>query len=409
MTGNLSYETTQKYNTPNRHRVTTKQSAQRKKKTTPRGETMQVRVSVCLNAGGGGGGGGGSGGNNRGGGGGGKKPAATARRGASSSSAPAAAAVVLVLGSECTESLLSAAANKLRLGRRDVAVARLYVRRTGVELPRHAERWPAGAVVDGSLIAITLGEAYAGPTTTSRPPPPPPPPSSSSPSSSTGDDPPADPPPDPIAPPAIGGSDDIGRRYSNLVELWADQASNRTSYYAANEAFWDDDGYGGGTDEEAMIGDDTTCASDAEHSLRLIDEHLRAKYPSSVLRNALDCGAGVGRVTKHVLLKRVERVCLLEGCERWYDQIRRYLGRKRSTRCTFVLGRLEEGPALDEACARGLLAGRGVGIGGGGGGSGGGGRRGRGRGRGGGGGGGGTLFDLIWVQWVSGRWLPSPR
>ncbi len=336
-----------------------------------------MRVSVCLNAGGGGGGSG-----NRGGGG--SKPATRA------SSAPAT--IVLVLGTDGTESLLSAAANKLRLKRRDVSIARLYVWRTGVELPRHAEHWPRGAVIDGSLIAITLGEPYAGPTT-SRPHAPP---SSSSSSSSSSPSPPSptdgDPPPEPIAPPAIGGSDDCGRRYSNLVELWADQAANRASYYGANEAFWREDGYAGGTDEEAMIGDDAACASDdAEHSLRLIDEHLRAKYPSSsvVLRDALDCGAGVGRVTKHVLLKRVERVCLLEGCERWYDQIRRYLGRKRSMRCTFVLGRLEEGATLEAACGGG--GGEGVGFGGGGGG-----RRRR---------GGGTMFDLIWVQWVSGARL----
>lgn len=33
---------------------------------------------------------------------------------------------------------------------------------------------------------------------------------------------------------------------------------------------------------------------------------------------------------------------LLEACEAWSRQSRRYLGRKRSERCTFILGRLED-------------------------------------------------------------------
>lgn len=52
-------------------------------------------------------------------------------------------------------------------------------------------------------------------------------------------------------------------------------------------------------------------------------------------------GAGVGRVTKHVLLKRCERVCLLEPCDRWLSLARRYLGNKRSQRCSFVRSRIE--------------------------------------------------------------------
>ena len=283
--------------------------------------TMPVRVSVCLNTGSGKG-----------------KPRAA-----------------LVLSSDSTESLLAAAANKLRLKKKDVAIAKLFVWRTGVELPRHAD-WPSGAVRDDSLIAITLGEPYAGPSA---------PPSSLLLTNIL----PAN--LEPIAPPVVCGMDDCGNRFASLVELWADQAAHRTAYYAANQTFWDDDGYAGSTDEEAMIGDATTSATDVEHSLRLLDD-LRAKHPSLLLRSALDCGAGVGRVTKHVLLKRCDHVCLLEGCERWLRQTRRYLGNKRSQSCKFVLGRLEESATL-EAC----------GVGGG-------------RGR------GGTLFDLIWVQWVSG-------
>ena len=220
-----------------------------------------------------------------------------------------------MLSSDSTESLLAAAANKLRLKKKDVERAKLFVWRTGAELPRHHD-WPSGAVRDDSLIAISLGEPYAGPT------PPPPLPLSGAAASLLPDSPAKL---EPIAPPGVSGSDDCGNRFPSLVELWAEQAAERTAYYAANQTFWDEDGYAGSTDEEAMIGDATTSATDVEHSLKLIDE-LRAKHPSLLLRSALDCGAGVGRVTKHVLLKRCEHVCLLE--------IRRMGGRRGRPRAS---------------------------------------------------------------------------
>ena len=158
-------------------------------------------------------------------------------------------------------------------------------------------------------------------------------------------------------PPGIQGSDDAGRAYASLRELWAEQAHRHHEYYAANDAWWDADGYGGKSDEEAMIGD-TGSEADAQHSLQFLDM-VRRNIPQLQLRCALDAGAGVGRVTKHVLLRRCESVCLVEACDRWLKQARRFLGNKRAQRCTFVHARLE---ALE------LTA--------------------------------GTTFDLIWVQWA---------
>jgi len=66
------------------------------------------------------------------------------------------------------------------------------------------------------------------------------------------------------------------------------------------------------------------------------------RHPSLRLGVALDAGAGVGRVTKGCLLRRCHEVHLLEACEAWSKQSRRYLGRKRSERCTFVNRRLED-------------------------------------------------------------------
>ena len=133
--------------------------------------------------------------------------------------------------------------------------------------------------------------------------------------------------------PQLTGSDDAGKQYESLAALWAEQAANVDTYNEANSAWWDADGYGGSTDDEAMIGDGGS-EEDTNHSLKLLDE-LRAKRPMWQVRTALDCGAGVGRVTKHVLLKRCESVCLLEPCEKWHKQSKRYLGKKRSMSCSF--------------------------------------------------------------------------
>ena len=60
------------------------------------------------------------------------------------------------------------------------------------------------------------------------------------------------------------------------------------------------------------------------------------------MASALDAVAGVGRVTKHVLLKRCGHVHLVEACETWSKQSKRYLGKKRALSCTFTNERLEE-------------------------------------------------------------------
>ena len=233
-----------------------------------------------------------------------------------------------------TEAILSAAANKLRLKKKEVGRARLFVWRTGYELPRDGEVEP-GRVRNDDLLAISFGgEQYAGPCQAD---PLDATPTAAEQQSGSGDAPGAEAALE--EPPLIGGIDDAGRSYASLRELWAEQARQRDSYYAANDAWWDADGYGGDTDDEAMIGDGGS-PEDLEHSQRLLDA-VRAARPALRLESALDAGAGIGRVTKAVLLRRCERVALLEPCERWLRQARRYLGNKRAQRCAFVGERLE--------------------------------------------------------------------
>ena len=253
-----------------------------------------VRLSVCLNAG--------------------------PKKGA-----PAAALLVPLQ----TEAVLAAASNKLRLKKKEVARARLFVWRTGVELPRGGEL-EAGRVRNDDLIAISLGEPYAGPCKAEM----------KDGAVEDREDDKVQSAQQPIRPPSISGADDAGRNFGSLEELWREQAVHHLTYYEANAAWWDADGYGGSTDEEAMIGDGGSI-EDLEHSVRFVDA-VRVSHPGS-LSHALDGGAGIGRVTKNVLLRRCDHVTLLEPCDRWLKQARcRHLGNKRAQRCTFASGRLEE-------------------------------------------------------------------
>jgi len=163
-----------------------------------------------------------------------------------------------------------------------------------------------------------------------------------------------------IDPHAIKGSDDTGRFYNDYDELLKFQEEHKDEFYRANSLWWADGGYNGSTDDEAMIGDEGGIA-DGEEGLSFLDRYLStvqtACTTSSSTSNvgsssrqstqpqlqqqqfhfdqAVDLGAGVGRVTKLILLKRYNEVRLVEGDEGWSKRSRVYLGRKRASRCTF--------------------------------------------------------------------------
>ncbi len=159
------------------------------------------------------------------------------------------------------------------------------------------------------------------------------------------------------SPESIKGSDDIGNFYNSHADLTAVQAINKDEFYHANDAFWSTGGYNGSTDDEAMIGDSGGDLDGAE-GLAFLDRYIAFldaeeegqncnKQQRRRFDHAVDLGAGVGRVTKLVLLKRYREVRLVEGNEEWSKRSRTYLGRKRASRCHFVHQRLDQLTASD--------------------------------------------------------------
>jgi hypothetical protein len=153
-----------------------------------------------------------------------------------------------------------------------------------------------------------------------------------------------------IAPEAIKGVDDKGNFYNCHEDLTKAQSLNRPEYYMANSVYWSSGGGGGLTDDEVMVGD-TGGVQDAVEGLVFLDRFLlHCKTTTSMaapaarrqFNHAIDIGAGVGRVTKLILLKRYNQVHLVEGDEGWSKRSRVYLGRKRAARCSFAHQRLDE-------------------------------------------------------------------
>ncbi|CAJ1363279.1 unnamed protein product [Effrenium voratum] len=140
----------------------------------------------------------------------------------------------------------------------------------------------------------------------------------------------------------IRGEDDAGRKYENLCELWLVQGQQRDKFYKVNEEWWLEGYEGRQTLEGAMIGDDET-QEDTAHSAAFLRSALAdsALAASGRALAALDVGAGLGRVSKAVLLPAVQTVTLVDQSAKWLKAALTYLGHD-AKRCSFVQSRLEE-------------------------------------------------------------------
>ena len=137
----------------------------------------------------------------------------------------------------------------------------------------------------------------------------------------------------------ISGVDDAGREYPNLSELWLVQGQQRDKFYRVNENWWVEGYEGRTTLEGAMIGDDGS-EEDLTHSCTLLARAIETMPQKP--HSALDIGAGVGRVTKGVLLPVVTGpVTLVDQSAKWLRAAKTYLAQDAS-RCFFVQSKLED-------------------------------------------------------------------
>mmetsp|Transcript_2185 Transcript_2185/g.2961 ORF Transcript_2185/g.2961 Transcript_2185/m.2961 type:complete len:243 (+) Transcript_2185:226-954(+) len=132
----------------------------------------------------------------------------------------------------------------------------------------------------------------------------------------------------------------MGNYYNSHSKLMDHQNIKRDDYYKANVTWWENGGYGGTTDDEVMVGD-KGGEEDGEEGLAFLDK-LLFMDDGMQTRLAVDVGAGFGRVTKLILLKRYQEIRLVEGNEAISKRSKLYLGKKRASKCTFTNSTLQD-------------------------------------------------------------------
>ena len=105
------------------------------------------------------------------------------------------------------------------------------------------------------------------------------------------------------------------------------------------------------------------CCSDVKGSVAFLND-LQKILPGLRFELAADCGAGIGRVTKNLLLPKFQRVDMIEQSHRLLQSAEKYIGTPDSARVGYIeIGLQDFAP--------------------------------------------GPIYDVIWVQWVVGHLIDT--
>lgn len=121
------------------------------------------------------------------------------------------------------------------------------------------------------------------------------------------------------------GEDSLGLVYNSLEEMWeielkSPQIRNKNNWYSLGNEYWSNLEP---TLASVLGGSDDIHEPDIKESGYFLDFVLE-KYRIPRGR-VLDCGAGIGRVTKFLLAERFEVVDLLEQCGKFLDFAKKYV------------------------------------------------------------------------------------
>ena len=171
----------------------------------------------------------------------------------------------------------------------------------------------------------------------------------------------------------IEGSDSDDREYSSLVEFWKEELLKRASasnkaglnleWYSKAYDYWEDEEKCPISDDGVLAGFGHLTPADVKGSIAFLNE-LKKLQPGLRFELAADCGAGIGRVTKHLLLPKFNRVDMIEQSHRLIHSAANYIGSPDSNRVGFIeIGLQDFAP--------------------------------------------GPIYDVIWIQWVVGHLLDT--
>ncbi|CAN7937092.1 unnamed protein product [Ixodes hexagonus] len=110
-------------------------------------------------------------------------------------------------------------------------------------------------------------------------------------------------------------------------------AQHQSDFYTQGKAYWETipatvDGMLGGYSEISSI--------DISSSNRFLNTFLQKKENPLGTRRALDCGSGIGRVTKHLLLPLFDTVDMVEQNQSFLNGAKAYIGQEaHRVRCEY--------------------------------------------------------------------------
>ncbi|VEU41588.1 unnamed protein product [Pseudo-nitzschia multistriata] len=134
------------------------------------------------------------------------------------------------------------------------------------------------------------------------------------------------------------GSDTNGKKYSSIEEMWRNQDSS--TWYTRAKGWYEDNCPS--TIDGVLGGIGHISCKDLEGSrefLKQLKLPSRADGKASV---ACECGAGIGRVTKGLLLDFADRCDLVESSSRLLFSAPDHLGDSSSNKCRFFCAELQD-------------------------------------------------------------------
>jgi AdoMet dependent proline di-methyltransferase len=142
------------------------------------------------------------------------------------------------------------------------------------------------------------------------------------------------------------------KQSTNDKPLTADTEKGRRWYNTAYD-FWENEKNCPTTDDGVLGGYGKITPEDVKGSHSFLDQ-LSIIRPTLRFDHAADCGAGIGRVTKHLLLHRFQHVDIIEQSPRLLAAAPEYIG-EMSSRATCIVQKLQVSPLKIEQITRDLL------------------------------------------------------
>lgn len=156
----------------------------------------------------------------------------------------------------------------------------------------------------------------------------------------------------------INGLDTEDNEYESILDLW-NTVVQKNQFYSTAFNFWENESNCPLSDDGVLGGYGKLTPADVQGSNLFLDS-LLAIRPELKLDIAADCGAGIGRVSKHFLLLRFSHVHLIEQSPRLLSNSQSYIGEDSSRTSCIVQGLQDFSPEINS-------------------------------------------YDVIWIQWVIGH------